>query len=347
MLVDFDRCAPMRSVGRRLSEAAPAALPRSRRVLPKLLSLQRPRAAGDAFRKEGVWTMLVLALRPAEGTLLLGVRKGEFSPISEDPLVFVGPNAVAPARAYAMSQPRNDMLLFFGAATKRRIDCTPMNLRVSALGSRCLRSRDIRTLVRDATTKALRARSGDVASWILDRMRVFISPGMRKWPRTWRWRYVIVWHQMRWLAKGGGAVEHGWSGRGASRRRRARAKFLCVFVSNFGFEPRRCYSSAASRGRESAARAARRDSPIPFASGWVPPSTRRATRSVVLERRHSLAEIVERGACVKAERPSVIFPHLECGVDALLLQCAAPRGIALRSSDLASSKRRRRRRVSA
>ena len=56
----------------------------------------------------------VLALRLEEGTLLIGVRRGEFSPINEDPLVFVGPGTgVAPARAFAGSQP-SDMLLFFG-----------------------------------------------------------------------------------------------------------------------------------------------------------------------------------------------------------------------------------------
>ena len=42
------------------------------------------------------------------------MRRGEFSPIEQDPLVFVGPGTgVAPARAFALSQPE-DMLLFFG-----------------------------------------------------------------------------------------------------------------------------------------------------------------------------------------------------------------------------------------
>ena len=54
-------------------------------------------------------------------------------------------------------------------------------------------------------TKALRARSGDVASWILDRNARFYIAGMRKWPPAWRWRCVIAPAQ-RWWRKGGGAV---------------------------------------------------------------------------------------------------------------------------------------------
>ena len=87
-----------------------------------------------------------------------------------------------------------------------------------------------------------------------------------------------------------------------------------------------------------AARAPRRQVSIPTVIGCAPPRTRRAVRSVVLERRHALAEIVERGAGVSAERRRVIPPILS------VTSLPSPRtrratGIVLRISDLASSKR--------
>ena len=87
-----------------------------------------------------------------EGTLLIGVRRGEFSPINEDPLVFVGPGTgVAPARAFALSQP-SDMLLFFGCRheTKDRLYADEF-AGVWRNWKSMSRSLDIRTLVRDGT----------------------------------------------------------------------------------------------------------------------------------------------------------------------------------------------------
>ena len=95
---------------------------------------------------------------------------------------------------------------------------------------------------------------------------------------------------------------------------------MCVVV--FGYEPRRCYSLEASRGRGAGRLAgaepgAERDSRVMQA--YLNPrcgrgcGTEHAPRDPfrVLERRHGLAEIAERGAGVLVERPRVNFPHRE------------------------------------
>ena len=183
VLVDFDRCAPSIEA---LVDACPRLRPRHYSIASCSsdsieLCVARAMLETPLGRKVyGLCSSWLCDLR--EGTLLLGVRTGEFSAINEDPLVFVGPGTgVAPARAYAMSQPRNDMLLFFGCRheSKDRLyadefaGLAQLEVDVSV-------SRHTDSSQRRYVTKALRARSADVASWILDRNARFYIAGNAK-----------------------------------------------------------------------------------------------------------------------------------------------------------------------
>ena len=182
VLVDFDRCAPSIEA---LVDACPRLRPRHYSIASCStdtveLCVARALLETPLGRKVyGLCSSWLCDLR--EGTLLIGVRKGEFSPINEDPLVFVGPGTgVAPARAFALSQP-SDMLLFFGCRheSKDRLyadefaGLTQLEVDVSV-------SRHTDSTQRRYVTKALRARSGDVASWILDRNARFYIAGNAK-----------------------------------------------------------------------------------------------------------------------------------------------------------------------
>ena len=179
VLVDFDTCSPPLEA---LVDACPRLRPRHYSIASCSsdsieLCVARALLETPLGRKVyGLCSSWLCDMR--EGTLLLGVRRGEFSPIEQDPLVFVGPGTgVAPARAFALSQP-SDMLLFFGCRheTKDRLyadefaGLAQLEVDVSV-------SRHTDSTQRRYVTKALRARSGDVASWILDRNARFYVAG--------------------------------------------------------------------------------------------------------------------------------------------------------------------------
>ena len=183
VLVDFDRCSPTLEA---LVDACPRLRPRHYSIASCStdtieLCVARALLETPLGRKiTGLCSSWLCDLR--EGTLLIGVRRGEFSPINEDPLVFVGPGTgVAPARAFARSQPRNDMLLFFGCRheTKDRLYADEF-AGLSKLEVDVSVSRHTDASQRRYVTKALRARSADVASWILDRNARFYIAGNAK-----------------------------------------------------------------------------------------------------------------------------------------------------------------------
>jgi sulfite reductase (NADPH) flavoprotein alpha-component len=182
VLVDFDRCAPSIEA---LVDACPRLRPRHYSIASCStdtieLCVARALLETPLGRKVyGLCSSWLCDLR--EGSLLIGVRRGEFSPINEDPLVFVGPGTgVAPARAFALSQP-SDMLLFFGCRheSKDRLyadefaGLAQLEVDVSV-------SRHTDASQRRYVTKALRARATDVASWILDRSARFYIAGNAK-----------------------------------------------------------------------------------------------------------------------------------------------------------------------
>ena len=182
VLVDFDRCAPSIEA---LVDACPRLRPRHYSIASCSsdsieLCVARALLETPLGRKVyGLCSSWLCDLR--EGTLLIGVRRGEFSPIGQDPLVFVGPGTgVAPARAFALSQP-SDMLLFFGCRheSKDRLYADEF-AGLSKLEVDVSVSRHTDASQRRYVTKALRARSADVASWILDRNARFYIAGNAK-----------------------------------------------------------------------------------------------------------------------------------------------------------------------
>ncbi|CAH0373422.1 unnamed protein product [Pelagomonas calceolata] len=183
VLVDFDRCAPSLEA---LLDACPRLRPRHYSIASCStdtieLCVARALLETPLGRKVyGLCSSWLCDLR--EGTLLIGVRRGEFSPIEQDPLVFVGPGTgVAPARAFARSQPRNDMLLFFGCRheSKDRLYADEF-AGLSKLEVDVSVSRHTDASQRRYVTKALRARATDVAHWILDRNARFYIAGNAK-----------------------------------------------------------------------------------------------------------------------------------------------------------------------